>query len=399
MQYFSFENQIESMNRVFASIDSVDRERLNYIRSPYRICPIGAHVDHQGGSVLGRTIEAWSVLGFKPYSKPVIEMYSMNYTGTTRINDLHGSLIKQHNWGDYLRGAVTVFRKQYPIKYGLKGLISGSLPASGLSSSASVGLAYLHAIAAANDIDLTERDFIELDRELENNYLHLDNGILDQSVIQLSRQGNFLYLNTRTRNYSHVQDPDQSKECSFLILYSGFSRKLVDSGFNSRVAECRQAAQILGEFAGIKHAAILSDVPVDVFEAFSPMLPENLRARAKHYYSEIARVNLGRQAWENGDFELFGRLMNESARSSIEDYQSGSESIIKLQKIVESTPDVFGSRFSGGGYGGCVIALEDKGKFNRVVNDILDNYSKAYPGKREVAFAFLAGQEDGVRLI
>jgi len=126
-------------------------------------------------------------------------------------------------------------------------------------------------------------------------------------------------------------------------------------------------------------AQILSDVPRTLFEEKKATLPENLRRRAEHFYGEVERVYRGARAWEDSDMELFGKLMNQSCESSIRLYESGSEILIQLHEIASDTNGVYGSRFSGGGYGGCVVALAKRDLGESVAIEIAEKFLARHP--------------------
>lgn len=395
----SIESLLAQQKDSFLKLGWNDGQPIHQVVSPYRICPLGAHVDHQGGKVLGRTINAYSLLTFSVDESNGGRIRSLEFEGEETFSLNHKAAKAQTSWGRYLHGAVDVLKKAYPLKNKINGLVMGTLPGGGLSSSASVGLAYLHALAFANRIELAPWEMIELDRQLENDYLGLANGILDQSMIALGRAGEMLYLDARTHDHAWVPDPAASQEYSFLIVYSGFSRALVSTGFNDRVGECRRAAGLLGEMVGIEEAGILSDVPLEVYEENRHKLPEDLGKRATHYYSEVDRVEQGRLAWQTGDMQTFGGLMNASCHSSITQYESGFEPIIRLHEIASGTGGVLGSRFGGGGYGGCVIGLVENEKMEQAAGEIREAYLRLYPEMEDEILLFVVKDEGGVQVV
>jgi len=395
----SLDQLLSSQKQDFNDSGWGDSDNIFQVVAPYRICPLGAHVDHQGGRVLGRTINAYSLLTFSPSLNASVRVRSLNFNGEEVFSEGQVGDVPQTRWGRYLRGAVTVLKGTYPLENGLIGQVYGSLPGGGLSSSASVGLAYLQALAFANGIDLQPWEAVELDRLLENDYLGLENGILDQSMIALGRAGEMFYLDAGSLAHEWVKDPIETQQYAFLIVYSGYSRALVSTGFNDRVGECRQAARHIGELHGIEGVQILSDVPREVYERYQGELPEVLRKRAAHYFTEVARVDAGQQVWERGDMAGFGQLMNESCHSSITQYESGFEPIIHLHEIFSGTSGVLGSRFGGGGYGGCVIGLVERERQSQIAERILEGYLRLYPDKAEEVLAFLVEDEGGVRVI
>jgi galactokinase/dTDP-glucose pyrophosphorylase len=350
----------------------VTRHPTPVLFSPYRLCPIGAHIDHQGGVTLGRTIQLGTTLEYESSNTNEIRIVSEQF-GETKF--VIGELDTQH-WSRYAQAAARVLN----VQRGMRAHLTGSLVGAGLSSSASVGLAYLRALADVNGIDVSNEELVQFDFRLEHDELGLQNGLLDPMTIIYGKRNSLLFMDTKTGSVSPIVDPLPSR-FAWVVAYSGISRELTKSGFNARVAECCQAAAEL-----LPSAQILSDVPREVFEDRKSTLPENLRKRAEHYFTEVERVHVGAQAWQDGDLSKFGQLMNESCHSSIHNYQSGSDVLIDLHEIVSSTNGVYGSRFSGGGYGGCVVALAEKDKAQTVCAEIQARFKTKHPDLESKVF-------------
>lgn len=385
-----FTEQLDCTTAVLQSNWPVHPAALRHVIAPYRICPLGAHIDHQGGHVLGRTINTGTVLSYAPQDEPQIRLLSTEFDNMASFTI--GEAVDNSHWARYAQAAALTLQQKQPLSKGLVGVASGTLIGAGLSSSASIGLSYLSALAELNDIPLTDADMVELDRQLENDHLGLQNGILDQSSIVYGRERSFTYIHIRDHRVTAVPDPVGADSVCWLVVYSGLPRILTDTDYNHRVAECRQAAQWLQ--AG---ANILSDVPPTLFQQVQIGMPEALSLRACHYFGEVERVSQGARAWEAGDFRRFGALMNASCRSSIEQYQCGHDVIISLQQIVSQTEGVYGSRFSGGGYGGCVIALADVTKAAAAASTIMTNYLEQFPDLTRQAAVYLVHSADGLR--
>ncbi|MGZ9223600.1 MAG: GHMP family kinase ATP-binding protein [Anaerolineales bacterium] len=341
-----------------------------HIFSPYRICPIGAHVDHQGGSVLGRTINLGTTLEYSPLDLKVIHIKS-DQVGETGF--FIGDEIDKTHWTRYAQAAAIVLDKKHKLRRGLMGQLTGTLIGAGLSSSTSVSLAYLKALADVNDIELSNDGLVQMEYELEHDVLGLQIGFLDPLTIVHGKRNALLFMDTITASVKPIFD-SPSNNSAWIVAYSGVSRELTKSGFNTRVMECREAASMLKE-----DAQRLSDVPRELFEEKKVTLPENLRRRAAHFYGEVERVHRGAKAWEDSDMELFGKLMNQSCESSIRLYESGSEILIQLHEIASDTNGVYGSRFSGGGYGGCVVALAKRDLAENATMEIADIFSACHP--------------------
>jgi len=396
----------------FKSLDEEMRQLLAFLReregdlkrepmvvvSPYRICPLGAHIDHQGGPVLGMTINAGSILAFVPSETPDVRLHSTNYSSTVEFDfgDLENSVPK--GWGRYAKGAAKVLNAVSPLRKGLVGVVSGVLPEGGLSSSASVGLAYLYALAQINGIDCPESQFVELDRQLENDYLGLKNGILDPASIVHGKEGTLVHINTRDGSVAALPMSEKASGFRILIAHSGVPRNLTKgTGYNNRVTECQEAASWLGERAGIENASILSDVPADVFEKWGADMRREPRLRALHFYSEVERVEAGIRAWESGDWAAFGELMNASCRSSLENYECGCPELEALHEIISSADGVYGSRFSGAGFGGCVVALVNEGFRCDAVDALQAEYVRRFPELEGRVRVYLSDSDHGLR--
>jgi len=349
---------------------------MKHIFSPYRICPIGAHIDHQGGAVLGRTLNIGTTLKYEPLDSNEIRITSEQF-GKTKF--LIGELDVDH-WARYAQAAARVLK----IKSGMEAHVNGSLIGSGLSSSASVGLAYIKALADVNNIQLTNKQLVQLEYELEHIELGLQIGLLDPLTIINGRQDALLLMDTITASVSPIPDPLPS--FAWVVAYSGISRELTKSGYNVRVAECHEAASTLQNGAWK-----LSEIPREIFEEKKSTLPDHLLKRATHFYTEVERVRQGAKAWNEANLELFGQLMNQSCASSINNYQSGSDILIELHELVSGMDGVYGSRFSGGGYGGCVVALVHRPSAENICASIIDEFSACHPELKPIAFTAETG--------
>ncbi len=224
-----------------------------------------------------------------------------------------------------------------------------------------------------NGLDVTKQDLVRLDCELEQQERGLHNGLLDPLTIVHGRKDSLLLMDTIRADSTPIPDPSPP-HFAWIVAYSGVSRELTKSGFNTRVEESRQAAALL-----MDGAQILSDVPHEIFGERKKTLPETLRRRAEHYFTEVERVRRGAQAWQDADLQLFGLLMNRSCSSSINHYESGSDILIELHELVSNTNGIHGSRFSGGGYGGCVVALAQANLAEEACQVILERFSALHP--------------------
>lgn len=363
--------------------------------SPYRFNPLGAHVDHQGGDVLARTIDQYTVIAYWPLEASNRVILHSAFDPTVVADFSTGEQESSANWIRYAEAAMATLAQRYPITTGLEGYVDGTLIGAGLSSSASVILAYLTALAHVNGITLQSSELIELCRIVENTHMGLNNGVQDQMSIAFGQSNTLVRLHMAQRTATHLPDPADRQRVEWYLCYSGFSRELISSGFNTRVSECREAARLLDA-----SAQTLGDVPAEkADDASLQTLPPELAGRARHFFSETARVHSGAQAWTEGDYSAFGHLMNQSCHSSIHNYECGSEPLIRLHQLALDTHGVLGSRFSGGGYGGCLIMLVDSTGADEQMSMLFERYLRLYPEKEGVARMVRTDSENSVRVL
>ena len=367
-----------------------DPDSIQVVRSPYRICPIGAHIDHQLGPVTAMAIDRAVYLTFAPSGSGDVKLASDLFEGEIQFSLDDVPPKDDTSWGNYACGAVEALTASgHDLNQGIVGYTTGQINEGGLSSSAAVGVAYLMAFEAVNNVSVTPDENIELDRLIENEYLGLRNGILDQSAIILSRHRHLTVLDCKTVSHELVPQPESMPPYTILVAYSGVKDALVSTGYNTRVDECREAAESLLQAIGrADDAPLLGNITPEEYQEHKGNLNGDPAKRAEHFFTESARVEQGVDAWKAGDLLRFGDLISESGRSSIENYESGSEPLIDLYNILIETDGVLGTRFSGGGFRGCSIALAEPDKAESAAEQVALEYTKKQPER--------AAQSDGV---
>ena len=369
---------------------------------PYRICPIGAHSDHQLGKVTGMAINAGVRVAYGVKHNGVVELSSAQFERRAQWHINSVPEARQNDWADYLRGATLALNDRFSLRYGISGVIEGSLPIGGLSSSAAVIIAFLSALCRVNRIMLTEQEMILTALEAENKYVGVACGKLDQSCEVYSKRGHLLYLDTLDDTYELIPTSPEMRPYKIAIFFSGIERTLAGSKFNMRVDECRSAAYALMAYAGIEYGkfreANLRAVPCEAFVRYRERLPESFARRAKHWYTEQARVVAGAEAWRRGDIIEYGRLSFESGRSSIENWQTGSDELRALYEIMVGTDGIYGGRFSGAGFKGCCMALYDPAYEESIFARVERKYLARFPRLDGKYSAHVCEGADGVNL-
>lgn len=350
---------------------------------PYRVCPIGAHSDHQYGLVTGLAISEGIHVMYAPTEDGDMQLHSMNIFGDHSFNVNHiGQADK--SWSDYVKGAVMSLSRKHDITRGVKAVVLGTMPIGGLSSSAALTIAFLSALCRVNSIKLTKSEIIEHALWTENRFVGVKCGKLDMSCEVLCKKDRLLYLDTKDDTYELMPRSKKMKPYEIAVFFSGIERSLMSSSaFNTRVDEMKSAAFALKSYAGMECGQFadtrLRDVPREVFDQYKHHLPDNWRRRATHFYDEFDRVEAGARAWRMGDIEEYGRLVFESGASSIHNYETGSPELIKLYEIMKDTEGIYGGRFSGAGFKGCCMAIIDPDYREDIVAKVTREYLSAFP--------------------
>lgn len=367
---------------------------------PYRISPLGAHIDHQWGKINGLAIDKGIHIAYSRKENGVVELQSLNFPKRAQfhVNSIPDE--KVGDWADHMRGAAKMLLEKYPLRYGISAVIEGTLPIGGLSSSAAVIIAFMSALAQVNRIHLEPWETIMMAKATENKYVGVNCGKLDQSCEVLCQKDQLLYLDCADDSYQLI--PWTGPKFKIAVFFSGLERSLATSAYNLRQDECKAAAYSLLAHAGLEYGKFadtrLRDVPTPVFEQYKHLLPKNFRKRAEHYFSEYRRAEEGAEVWRKGDLETYGKLIFESGRSSIENYECGCPELITLYNIMTEAEGIYGGRFSGAGFKGCCMALVDPEKAEDVLRIVEEKYLAVYPALKGKYLGALCDSADGVKL-
>lgn len=368
---------------------------------PYRISPLGAHIDHQLGRINGLAIDKGIHIAYSPKKNGVIELQSINFPG--KRAQFHVDSIpdeKVGDWADHCRGAALILSRKYKLRVGLSGVIEGTLPIGGLSSSASVIIVFLTALANVNDIRLDPWETIMMAKAAENEYVGVNCGKLDQSCEVLCKKDQLLYLDCSDDSYTLISW--NGAQFSIAVFFSGLERSLASSAYNLRQDECKAAAYNLLAYANLPYGkfkdAVLRDVPREVFFNYKHQLPTNFRKRAEHFFGEIRRAEDGAEAWKAGDIKAYGKLVFESGYSSVHNYECGCPELIRLYEIMTETPGIYGGRFSGAGFKGCCMAIIDPDAEKDVLARVEHEYLQSFPQLEGKYLGTICHSADGVDL-
>lgn len=372
---------------------------LREVFTPYRVCPIGAHVDHQYGLISGFALDRGVTMVYHPEETSVVRLRSVNFDGEA-VFTADGQSRVHGDWGDYARAVAWALTKSgYTLRRGFTGVIMGTLPVGGLSSSAAVIITYIQAFCRENDITLTNAQLIDIALIAEHDFIGLNVGKLDQSCEVLSRRNHLLYLDTKDDTYELIPRHESMPDFEIAIFFSGVERTLVGSKFNARVDELKAAAYAMMAFSGMDYGkfvdARLRQVPREIFEEYKDRLPEDWMKRATHFYTEFDRVRRGAEAWRRGDLNEYGKCVFESGYSSIYNYETGSPELKALYEAMTHTDGIYGGRFSGAGFKGCCMALVHPDYKEEIERKVTAEYLKKFPKLRDKFEVHFCNTADG----
>lgn len=364
--------------------------------APGRINLIGEHTDYNGGHVFPASISYGTYAFVQKRDDQLIRFFSLNFPAIGIIEcDLADLFFNQaHDWANYPKGMIKYIRENnLEISNGMDILFYGNIPnGAGLSSSASIEMVTGVLLEKLFDIPIDRIDMIKIGQKVENEYIGVNSGIMDQFAIGKGKKNHALLLNCQTLEYEYA--PIQLERYVIIVINTNKKRTLVNSKYNERRAQCEKALQDLQTELLIQ---CLSDLSIEQFEHQKHLIQDDTnRKRAKHVVYENDRTLKTLLLLRQGNLKEFGRLMNESHLSLQNDFEVTGIELDTLVTAAWNQPGILGARMTGAGFGGCAIAIVEKSK----IDSFRDNVNKIYTDKigYEASF-YTATIADGAREI
>jgi len=320
------------------------------VHAPGRVNLIGEHTDYNDGYVLPMAIDRAVWIALRPRADQLVRLESLDFHETLEF-DLQALGHGGPGWGEYPKGIAWALQQSGRRLRGWEGVISGEVPlGAGLSSSAAVELATARAFAAVADLEWDPPAMAQLAQRAENEWVGVACGIMDQLTSACGLADHALRIDCRSLEIEPVPLPESA---SVLVLDTGTRRDLVSSAYNQRREECRTGAQAFG-------LTSLRDLTEEAFAAGQGRLEPVIRRRVRHVLNENARTLRAVQALRQRELELAGRLMVQSHASLRDDFEVSSPALDAMVEIAAAQPGCWGARMTGGGFGGCAVALVDR---------------------------------------
>lgn len=333
------------MNARRLFVETFGREPETVARTPGRVNLIGEHTDYNGGMVLptpiARSVEV--AIGAEAAPAPLLRVVSAVF-GDLRLRRYAET--PTGDWSDYALGAVKKAIENGALQTGLSIAIDSDLPhGAGLSSSAAIIVCVLRAIYSHSKTDVADAEIARQAKAVENDFIGVPCGIMDQMAVAAARPGEAIALDTSTLRFERVPIP---KDWRFAVFHSGVTRELTDGRYGLRRAECEAAARRIG-------AEWLCRAEPEAIARLDGKFVTLFR-RARHATSEHARVLAAATAMRSADARLFGKLMNQSHASMRDDFDITTP-LIDRQVEASRAAGAIGARMTGGGFGGCIVSL------------------------------------------
>ncbi|MFP7253984.1 galactokinase [Terribacillus goriensis] len=344
--------------------------------APGRINLIGEHTDYNGGHVFPAAISYGTYALAAKRSDNLIRFYSMNFSETgiieRRLDDL--AFQSDDDWANYPKGVLLYLQQATDkITSGMDILYYGDIPnGAGLSSSASIELVTGVLADSIYGLGMERIPLVQLGQRVENEYIGVNSGIMDQFSVGMGKQGHAILLDCNTLDYEHA--PVDLSEHVILIANTNKQRTLSGSKYNERRSECEAALQDLKQKLKINS---LGELSPETFEQHHTLISNPVHVkRARHAVYENNRTIEALKKLQRHDLAAFGELMNDSHRSLRDDYEVTGQELDTIVEAAWAQDGVLGARMTGAGFGGCAIALVEKDKIEAVQAGIQQHYKE-----------------------
>lgn len=377
---------INNVTRSFSSIFGY--APTHFIQAPGRVNLIGEHTDYNDGFVLPCAINYQMVVAAAKREDNIIRVIAVDYQNEVDEFNLDNSIefVPNKMWANYVRGVIHFLQKDNYSFHGMDIAISGNVPqGAGLSSSAALEVAIGQTLKTLYQLPISQKEIALNGQKAENQFVGCNCGIMDQLISACGEENHALLIDCRSLETSAVRMPENMV---VMIINTNKKRGLVDSEYNTRRQQCEEAAHIL-------NVAALRDASLEDLLAKKALMSEVVYRRARHVITENSRTLDAAEALRHGDLTTLSQLMMQSHHSMRDDFEITVKEVDSLVEIVKSViGDRGGVRMTGGGFGGCVVALVTPDLVDKVVDSVKAQY-EAKTGLKETIYVCSASQRAG----
>jgi len=345
-------------------------------RAPGRVNLLGEHVDYNDGFVLPAAIDRATYIVFSPASTPHSTLVAVDLNQQASFSPQAIPSKTQTDssplpdWAHYPAGIMWTLLEESLSAPAMNAVYASDVPrGSGLSSSASVEMAFMIAWQTIGGWALPPMQLALLAQKAENQYVGVNSGIMDQFASACGMENKLLLLDCRSLEWQTVPLPES---VSIVIADTTVRRNLTSGEYNKRRAVCEEAVRYLQ--MDLPQIKSLRDVSADDFNRFAEKLPGEAAKRARHVVEEIERTKQAQALLEAGDVQLFGRLMNECHVSLRDLYEVSCAELDAMTRIAQSIDGCHGARLTGAGFGGCTVNLVERESANHFASSLAKKY-------------------------
>ncbi len=346
---------------------------VRYFKSPARVNVIGEHTDYNGGYVFPCALDFGTYAYARKRNDDIIKLSSALFDGVVEVSVQNLEYVEEHNWANYVKGVVDEFMKAGHIVGGFELLIDSNMPlSSGLSSSASLEVLVSKVLDSLFNLGVTGVDMAVLSQKAENNYMGLKCGIMDQFIIANGEKDKAMLLNCDTLEYKQYNLDLQNYK--IVICNTKKPRKLIESKYNERLAECREGFEEFKKYVNISY---LAELTVEQFEEHkSKIKNETIVKRVEHVVYETHRTLESAKLMEAGDLVALGKNITGSHNSLRDLYEVTGVELDTIVKHALEQEGVLGARMVGAGFGGCAISLVREDMIEKFIENVAREYNK-----------------------
>ncbi len=356
-------------------------------RAPGRVNLIGEHTDYNDGYVLPIAMDRAIHVAGRPRDdgRLVVRSTLFDETMSWDLDDLGPP--GDPKWANYVKGTAAILMRHGMELCGAELLIASELPlGGGVSSSAALEVGTAKALLALADEFVEPVQLALWCREAEHEYAMSPCGIMDQFACVLSHQGSALLLDCRSQKYDHL--PFSPETATVVVMDTQVKHDIGGGEYPVRQRQCREGVEYLRK--ADPNIKALRDVSEELLARHTGEMDKTVAARCRHVVTENRRVIHAAEALRIGALHEFGQLMTESHRSLRDDYQVSCEELDALVEIACTIGGVYGARMTGGGFGGCAIALVEEGVLEPLSRAVKDRYDRRF-AKPAIVYATHAG--------
>lgn len=342
------------------------------VSAPGRVNIIGEHTDYNGGFALPCALNMTTAAVFRIRKDPLVHVRSKQYPGEEDHFDVSGEIVPAPSrWMSYARGAFRVMQEYgFPIRQGMDLWITGDLPPDiGLGSSAALSEAVIGAISKGMDLPMDKRSLALIGQKTEHDFLGNQCGIMDQLTAVFGKAGHLLLIDCEDFNIDYIPFPEQ---LSIVIMDSCCKRQLAQSAYNDRRRECGRAANAM-------NARSWREATLEDLHGCQSGIDEAAFRRARHVITENDRTVRAAEALRHLNLDLVYKLMNDSHESLKSDFEiTVPETDALAQFCRETRPRKVGARMTGGGFGGCIVALCEQHLAKQLAKSVSDKFEARF---------------------